>query len=375
MTRRGAAATSAALALAAALALSACGVTLTPAQSSSQAASPTAQATTDAPPLDSLDVLADPGSYQGPTTATLHIAGLAAPDSAPTQTLPVTVTSHDRGGDKQVTVTDTSRVIAVDLSGSIADTIWALGLSDLIVGHDVSTSYPGSENAPVVTGSGHSINAEAMLALEPTLVITDGSVGPTSAIDQLRDVGVTVVYVDNEPSFDGAAQLARDVATVLGVPDAGERVATDLTSAVATVSSQIDAIVPADAEPLRMMFLYLRGTSGVYYLFGDESGADQLIDALNGIDVASEVGIEGMRPLTDEAMLAADPDVLLVMTDGLESVNGVDGLIDTWPAIALTQAGQNRRVIDMDDTDILSFGPRSAAVLDGLARAIYAPES
>jgi len=82
-----------------------------------------------------------------------------------------------------------------------------------------------------------------------------------------------------------------------------------------------------------------------------------------------------MRPLTDEAMLAADPDVLLVMTDGLESVNGVDGLFDTWPAIALTTAGENRRIIDMDDTHILSFGPRSAAVLDGLARAIYAPES
>ena len=53
-------------------------------------------------------------------------------------------------------------------------------------------------------------------------------------------------------------------------------------------SAQIAAIAPADpAKKLRMMFLYVRGQSGVYYLFGEESGADSLIDALGGIDVAA----------------------------------------------------------------------------------------
>jgi iron complex transport system substrate-binding protein len=198
-------------------------------------------------------------------------------------------------------------------------------------------------------------------------------VGPTDAIDQLRDVGVTVVYVENESSFEGAAQLARDVAAILGVPDEGEALASELASAVASVSAQIDAIAPV--EPLRMVFLYLRGAASVYYVFGEESGADRLIEALDGVDAAAEIGIEGTRPLTDEAMLATDPEVVLVMTGGLESVGGVDGLIEAFPAIALTSAGKNRRIIDMEDTQILSFGPRSAAVLDGLARAIYAPES
>ena len=121
-----------------------------------------------------------------------------------------------------------------------------------------------------------------------------------------------------------------------------------------------------------MLFLYLRG-SGVYYLFGSESGADVLIDALGGVDVAAEIGLEGLRPMTDEAMVAADPDLILVMSDGLASVGGVDGLLESKPAIALTKAGQHRRFVDMADGDILSFGPRTAAVLDALARAIYAP--
>ena len=82
-----------------------------------------------------------------------------------------------------------------------------------------------------------------------------------------------------------------------------------------------------------------------------------------------------LAPLTDEAVLAANPDVILVMTDGLESVGGVDGLLASKPALALTAAGQNRRFIVMDDRELLGFGPRSADVLDALARAIYAPDA
>ncbi len=78
--------------------------------------------------------------------------------------------------------------------------------------------------------------------------------------------------------------------------------------------------------------------------------------------------------MTAEALVAAQPDVLVMMTDGLESVGGVDGLIERIPAIAETSAGAHRRVIDMADAEILSFGPRSADVISALARALYAPE-
>jgi iron complex transport system substrate-binding protein len=121
------------------------------------------------------------------------------------------------------------------------------------------------------------------------------------------------------------------------------------------------------------VFLYLRGASGIYYLFGSGSGADELIDGLQGIDAAKEIHWSGMKPMTDEGIVAMNPDVLLVMTDGLASAGGLDGLLRSKPAIALTTAGQNRRIVDMADGDILSFGPRSAQILDALARAIYAP--
>ena len=137
--------------------------------------------------------------------------------------------------------------------------------------------------------------------------------------------------------------------------------------------AQIDAIAPADPDAkLRIVFLYLRGGSGIYYLFGEESGADHLIEALGARDVAAESGWQGMKPMTDEALVEADPDVVLVMTDGLASAGGVDGLLEAKPALALTTAGQHRRIVDMDDGEVLSFGPRSARVLDALARVLYA---
>jgi len=124
-----------------------------------------------------------------------------------------------------------------------------------------------------------------------------------------------------------------------------------------------------------MLFLYARGNANIYYIFGRDSGADSLIEAVGGIDVAGEIGWEGMKPMTAEALVAAKPDVIVMMTDGLSSVGGVDGLIEAIPAVGQTPAGVNRRVIDMADTAILSYGPRSPDIVRALARALYAPHA
>lgn len=327
-------------------------------------------------PLSELDTLVDPKSYEGPSTAILQSADIVPAHEDPAQELPATVASHERDGDLEVTVVDTSRVIALDISGSIAGAVYGLGFGETLVARDVSTEFPSAVDLPIATSSGHTINPEAVLAFRPTLVITDGSIGPSDSFQQLRDAGITVVYVDNDPTFAGAQEMVRQVAAAYGATAAGESLAQRIGSEVASVKADVAAIAPdAAADKLRIAFLYLRGSSGVFYLFGPESGADVLIEALGGIDAGAEAGITGMQPLTDEAMLAANPDLILVMTDGLKSVGGVDSLLAAKPAIALTNAGQHRRFVDMADGDILSFGPRSAQIVDALARAVYAPDS
>ena len=345
----------------------------TPAPGTSIGASPTAG---ERAPLADLELLVDPRAYEGPSTAVISAASIVPIATSGPQSLPATITSHDLDGDTRVTIESADRILPVDLAGSIAATVFGLGFGDSVVGRDSSTTFPGAAELPLVTSGGHSINSEAVLALRPDVIITDGTIGPIDVVLQLRDAGIAIVFVDTEPSVAGVGELARQVAAALGAPAAGEQLATRLAGEIGRKITEIAAIAPREpADRLRVLFLYLRGGSGITYLFGEESGADVLIEALGAVDVAGEIGWTGMKPMTDEALIAANPDLILVMTDGIASAGGVDGLLEAKPAIGLTSAGQHRRFVDMADGEILSFGPRTADVLDALARAIYAPEA
>ncbi|MET1044115.1 MAG: ABC transporter substrate-binding protein [Microbacteriaceae bacterium] len=345
------------------------GCATTPSDSATPSVTPVSTA-----PLAELDTLEDPRGYQGGSTAVLQQTDITPVLEDPEQTLPVTVTSHDLSGAIPVTVSRAARVIGLDIAGSIGATIAGLGFADRLVGRDISTEFPAVADVPQVTSSAHTINAEAVLRLRPDLVITDGSIGPIDVVLQLRDAGVTVVFVERDASIDGIAVLARQVAAALGAAAAGDLLADRVLQQIDEKVAEIAAIAPSDPdEQLRVLFLYLRGTAGVYYLFGEESGADMLIESLGARDVAGEIGWDGLKPMTDEALIAANPDLILVMSSGLESVGGIDGLVSDMPAIELTNAGANRRFVDMADTDILGFGPRLPDVLDALARAVYAP--
>ncbi|PRB17377.1 hemin ABC transporter substrate-binding protein [Microbacterium sp. MYb62] len=323
-------------------------------------------------PFASLDLIDDVRGHAGPSTACLpsHEIDRVDDDTAPK--LPVTVTDSEG---HEVEITDIDRILPIDISGTIASTVFALGLGDQVVGRDASTVFAGTEDLPVVTKTGHTLNAEAILELAPTVVLTDTTIGPKEVRQQLRDAGIAVVVISSDRRLDTTDELVTEIATALGVPGRGEALIARLDAAVDETLAEIAEVVPADtADRARMLFLYVRGSANVYYIFGEDSGADSLIDAVGGVDVAAEIGWEGMKPMTAEALVAAQPDVLVMMTDGLESVGGIDGLIERIPAVAETPAGANRRVIDMADSEILSFGPRTADVIGALARALYAPE-
>lgn len=325
----------------------------------------------DSRPLAELDVLASPKSHVGPSTAVLADSAIEPVAQAPVSALPVTVT--DMQG-TEVTITDTSRILALDLYGSTARIVFELGLGDQVVGRDLSSGFPEIADEPLVTSNGHELNGETILELAPSVIITDTTLGPWDVVLQMRDAGIPVVVVDSHRNMENVGSLIRGVGDALGVPEEAEALAQRTEAEITAKLAEVQAIVPTDpAERLRVVFLYVRGQAGVYYMFGRGSGADSLITALGGVDVASEIGWDGMRPLNDEGLVAAQPDLILMMTKGLESVDGVDGLLEQLPAIAQTPAGQHRRIVDMSDTEILSYGPSTAGVLDALARAVYAP--
>ena len=322
-------------------------------------------------PLADLDLVDDVRDATGGSTACLASHAITPVDDATAPDLPVTVTDSEG---REVEITDVDRILPIDISGTIASTVFALGLGDQVVGRDSSTLFPGTEDLPVVTKTGHTLNPEAILELAPTVVLTDTTIGPKEVRQQLRDAGIAVVVISSDRRLDTTDELVTEIATALGVPSRGAELIERLDAGVDAALAEIAEVTPAEVDDrARMLFLYVRGSANVYYIFGEDSGADSLIDAVGGVDVAAEIGWEGMKPMTAEALVAAQPDVLVMMTDGLESVGGIDGLIERIPAIAETPAGVNRRVIDMADAEILSFGPRSADVISALARALYAP--
>lgn len=322
--------------------------------------------------LTQVTPLADPRDWSGPSTAVLPDLPVD-PVDGPAPELPAVVT--DAQGTK-VTVTDTSRILALDVHGTLSRTVFELGLGGSVVGRDTSTQFGEAADLPLVTPVGHDLSAEAILELDPTVILTDTSLGPWDVVLQMREAGIPVVVTDSHRGLDNLGSLTRQVADALGVGRAGAVLAERIERQVADVRAQVDDVAPQDpADRLRTVFLYVRGQSGVYYLFGEGSGADELIEGVGGYDVAEEIGWEGMRPVTDEGIVAAAPELVILMTKGLESAGGVDGLLERLPALATTPAGQNRRFVDMDDAQVLGFGPTTAAVIEALAVAIYAPQA
>ncbi|WP_181312213.1 heme/hemin ABC transporter substrate-binding protein [Nocardioides campestrisoli] len=325
-----------------------------------------------APPISEVTPAEDPRAWRGPVSAGVAASDLDPVAEDPAPALPVTLT--DAQG-TEVVIEDVSRVLALDLHGTLARTVFELGLGDRLVGRDLSTQFDQAADLPLVTGSGHELNAEAILDLDPTLIITDTSLGPWDVVLQMRESGIPVVVVESSRSLGNLDELTRMVAGALGVPDAGEVLVERVADEVAQVRADIDEIAPADErQRLRTIFLYVRGNAGVYYMFGKGSGADDLIDAVGAYDVAEEIGWSGMRPVTAEGLVAAAPELVVMMTKGLESTGGVDGLLEKLPALANTPAGQNERFVDIADSLVLGYGPGTAEVLNALAVAVHAPQ-
>lgn len=243
----------------------------------------------------------------------------------------------------------------VSLATGVGETLVALGVGDRVVGRDETSEMPAA--AEVVTQA-HNVSAERVIALDPDVVIVDAQTTPPEALDQISASGARIVDVPEAWTLADMAPRTQAIAEAIDV---------DPTALLATLPDETAASPAPDAP--RVAFLYLRGTSAIYLLGGQGSGADALIEAAGGVDAGAEAGLDPFVPLTAEALVALDPDVLLVMTGGLESVNGVDGLV-ALPGVAQTTAGRERRVVAVDDEVLLSYGPRTGALVELLRTAL-----
>lgn len=264
---------------------------------------------------------------------------------------------------------DYQRILTLDRAGALSRVVYNLGLGERLVGRDMASDFPAIADLPNLTPGGHTVNPEAVLKLNPEVIITDGTIGPSRVFDTFEKAGVKVIRVADNYTPDTIPTLIDDVATGLGLADQAGAVA----DKVAADLAEATAYAQAKADGRSMMVLYVRGT-GVAMIAGPKTGGRSLITRLGGVDAGAEVGIEGsFTPLTPEALIAAAPETIIVMSGGLESVGGVEGLLEV-PGVAQTPAGKNRSILDVPDTQLLSFSSQTPRALRAMADALYGEE-
>jgi len=252
---------------------------------------------------------------------------------------------------------DTSRIVAV--GGTVTEIVYALGAGARLVGVDTSSTYPEAATRLPQVGYQRALSVEGVLSLRPSLVLATAEAGPPAALRQLQAAGTPVLTVPAPYTVEGAQTKIRLIAQALKLTAQGEQLVQALTQDIAMTNSLLQS---ARAQP-KVLFLYARG-QGALQVSGRGTAAEAMVTLAGGVSAVT--GYEGYKPLTPEAAIAAAPDVLLMPARGLDSVGGIDELLKA-PGVALTPAGQERRIVAMDDLYLLGFGPRLGQAVRDLA--------
>ncbi len=251
---------------------------------------------------------------------------------------------------KSLEVPRYKRVVA--LANGSAEIVAALGYRNILVGRDIASTMPELKSIPI-DESAMQVSAEAVLSQHPDLVFVDSNTTPATALATLKLAKIPLVNVPS--AFTLADIYAKEglIANTLGVPKAGKKLEAEARS------------LQGKKTGIKVAFLYLRGTASIYLIGGPGSGADSILQADGFIDVGASTLKSPFNALTAEELIKLQPDVLLLMTKGLASVGGIGGLVQL-PGIAQTPAGQHKRIVTVDDSLLLSFGPRTVPMAKAL---------
>ena len=270
----------------------------------------------------------------------------------PTPGLPVTYTGADGITSE---ITDASRIVT--LSGEFTETVFALGLGPNVVAVDLTSMYPDEALLLPKIGVEFRLLAEPIIAAEPTVVIGDEDAIPKTEIEQVRAAGIPVVLFAALSTTEAAAEYIRPVAHVLGIESRGEVLAVRVQ---AEIDEAIALVATTETRP-RVALVYIASDDTIL-LFGESTVAGGLMAAAGAHNVATDIGIDGWVPLTPEALVAGEPEIIITASRGVEAVGGLDAFLQ-MPGVAETPAGRNGSVLVYEDLYILGLAPRAGEAL------------
>lgn len=252
---------------------------------------------------------------------------------------------------------EAQRIVAI--GGSVTEIIYALGEQDRLIARDQTSTYPPEAQDLPDVGYIRRLSPEGLLSANPDLVIAMEGYGPPEAKSVIAAAGIPIAEIPE--GYDGAAILEkiRATAAALGTPEKGEELAAE----VQTDLQAAQKAAKAAGSPTRILFI-LALQDGRIMAAGTDSHADGIIRMAGAENALA--GFSGYKQVTDEAIITAQPDVVLMMDRGGGDHDGTEEALFALPAIMATPAGKNRRLIRMDGLYLLGFGPRTADAIRDL---------
>jgi iron complex transport system substrate-binding protein len=268
----------------------------------------------------------------------------------------VTVTDANN---QQVTIADSSRIVSIGTANT--ETINALGALSRVVGVDNSSNeYIAEVKSLPKVGGRTALNAEGILSLKPTLVIASADTGPAEALNQLKSAGVAVLLLPANFTIETLKNKVKTIARALGLEAKGD----ELVSAIDRDVDDVNKLLWRAQSKPKVMFVGRGPNAGNATMSGANTTIDEMIRLAGGLNPMSD--FQGSRPMTDEAVVNAAPDVILITERSFERSGGVEGVLQ-FPGVALTPAGKNRRIVPVSDMYFQGFGPSVGRALQELA--------
>jgi iron complex transport system substrate-binding protein len=270
------------------------------------------------------------------------------------------ITVHD-ARDRDVTIGDSGRIVSI--GGAITEILYALGFEDRLAGVDSTSLYPAAalRDKPNV-GYMRQLSAEGVLGLNPSLVLAVQGSGPKETMDVLDAAKVPLVLVPETFSEQGLIEKIKLVGHAMGA----DKQAECLTAAVSGDLAQLRELRAKVTKPVRVMFV-MSLLNGRAMAAGKNTAANEIIALAGGVNAID--GYEGYKPINDEAIVAAKPDVVLSIQRGKDSLDAE--AVYVHPGFALTPAAANKAFISMEGLYLLGFGPRTAAAARDLSIKLY----
>lgn len=253
----------------------------------------------------------------------------------------------------------------VSVGGSVTEVIYALGAQDRVIARDSTSTFPVEVTALPDVGYVRALSPEGLLAVNPDLILAEDGAGPPETVAQLKAAAVPFVTVPNGWTAEAVGAKIRAVGVALGLETQAETLATEVTQQIAA-ASEAAAALPGP-KPRALFVLSTQG--GRVMVSGTGTQAAGMLTLAGAENAVTE--FQGYKPLTDEAVIAAAPDVIVMMDRGGDHGATAETLF-ALPAMALTPAGRTKALVRMDGLYLLGFGPRTGAAVEELSRAIHA---